>query len=64
MDVPFDDVDVFRSIVDEEIIYIKRTFDDSTPVVRPIDLIIELIFKPKRVTADKILPCGTPIYWS
>ena len=29
MDVPFDDFDVglFKSIADEEIIYIKRTFD-------------------------------------
>ena len=25
--MPFDDVDVFRSIADEEVIYIKRTFD-------------------------------------
>jgi len=53
--MPFDDVDVFRAITDQEVIHIQRTFD-----TRRNDL--KLIFKPNRVT-ERILPCGTPISW-
>jgi len=53
--MPFDDMDVFRAITDQEVIHIQRTFN-----TRRDCLTIELIFKPKRVT-ERILPCGTPI---
>jgi len=50
LNMPFDDVGVFRAITDQE----------EHLTLGLMALMTELIFKPNRVT-ERILPCGTPI---